>query len=194
MPSGQAICEKQLVNLVDQIEKVKVNESEIADLMPAIYRKLEWLDKEDIIKRVVSLEFNRMIDYYKDADDLHVVDEKSSKRERGDRREKNAEAGYSRFFLNFGKTDGLTPGQLIELINKCVTGRVQIGRIDLRDNFSFFEVEEKEAKRVMNSMNDFELEGRRISVEPAQERNDGGRSHGNRRKPDRERKKKQQRF
>lgn len=187
MPSGQAICEKQLVNLVDQIEKVKVNESEIENLMPAIYRKLEWLDKEDIIKRVVSLEFNRMIDYYKDADDLQVVDERSSKRERGDRRDKNSEEGFSRFFFNFGKADGLTPGQLIELINKCVTGRVQIGRIDLRENFSFFEVDEKEAKRVMNSMNNFELEGRRISVEPAQERAEGGRSYGNKRKTDRDR-------
>ena len=75
MPTGEQICEKQLFNLVDQIEKVKVNEEEIAGLMPSIYRKLEWLDKEDIIKRMVSLEFNRMIDYYKDADDIEVVDE-----------------------------------------------------------------------------------------------------------------------
>lgn len=75
MPTGEQICEKQLFNLVDQIEKVKVNEEEIASLMPSIYRKLEWLDKEDIIKRVVSLEFNRMIDYYKDNDDIEVVDE-----------------------------------------------------------------------------------------------------------------------
>lgn len=72
MPTGEQICEKQLFNLVDQIEKVKVNEEEIASLMPSIYRKLEWLDKEDIIKRVVSLEFNRMIDYYKDNDDIEL--------------------------------------------------------------------------------------------------------------------------
>ena len=183
MPTGQAICEKQLVNLVDQIEKVKVNEEEIAELMPAIYRKLDWLDKEDIIKRVVSLEFNRMIDYYKEADEIQVVDEKSSRGERsekGGRRTRNSEDGFSRFFFNFGKADGLNPGQLIELINKCVPGRVQIGRIDLRDNFSFFEVEEKESKRVMNSMNGFELEGRRISVEPAQDRADGGGRGGKR--------------
>ena len=84
MPTGEQICEKQLFNLVDQIEKVKVNEEEIASLMPSIYRKLEWLDKEDIIKRVVSLEFNRMIDYYKDNDDIEVVDE-NAPRERGKR-------------------------------------------------------------------------------------------------------------
>ena len=137
MPSGQAICEKQLLNLVDQIEKVKVNEEEISPLMPAIYRKLEWLEKEDIIKRMVSLEFNRLIDYYKDAQEIQdVTDDRFSRKDfgegdRGGRRVSLAQEGYSRLFLNFGKTDGLYPNQLIELINKCVPGKVQIGKIDL---------------------------------------------------------------
>ena len=183
MPSGQDICAKQLFNLVDQIEKVKVNEEEIETLMPQIFRKLEWLDKEDIIKRVVSLEFNRMIDYYKDADEIQSVDEHSSRNKEmgkeGGRRAHTAEEGYARFFINFGKTDGLKPSQLIELINRCVPGKVRIGRIDLRDNFSFFEVEEGESQRVMKLMNGFELEGRRISVEVAQGRK--GDSNGKRR-------------
>ena len=177
MPSGEQICEKQLFNLVDQIEKVKVNEEEIATLMPSIYRKLEWLDKEDIIKRMVSLEFNRMIDYYKDADDIEVVDEKAS-REKGKRGKGEAEEGYTRFFINFGKADRLTPPQLIELVNKCVPGKVGIGRIDLHDNFSFFEVVEEEGDRVMKLMNSFEIDGRRISVEQAQSK--GGKSGGGR--------------
>jgi len=177
MPTGKDICEKQLFNLVDQIEKVKVDEEEIESLMPSIFRKLEWLDKEDIIKRVVSLEFNRMIDYYKDANEIEVVDERSARREkdertedrgRGGRRAHSAEEGFARFFLNFGKADGLYPNQLIELINKCVPGKVLIGKIDLRENFSFFEVEETEGKRVMDRMNGFEIDGRRVSVEPAQ--------------------------
>ena len=184
MPTGEAICKKQLFNLVDQIEKVKVNEEEIASLMPQIYRKLEWLDKEDIIKRVVSLEFNRMIDYYKDADEIQQVDER---RERSERRSYTAEKGYVRFFLNFGKADGLYPNQLIELVNKCVPGKVRIGKIDLRENFSFFEVEEKEAHRVMSCMNGFEVDRRRISVEPAQEKKEENgrgskRSDGNKNK------------
>lgn len=177
IPNGHAICEKQLFNLVDQIEKVKVNEEEIETLMPQIFRKLEWLDKEDIIKRVVSLEFNRMIDYYKDADEIQQVDERPS-REKGERRSRNSEEGYTRFFLNFGKADGLYANQLIELVNKCVTGRVRIGRIDLRENFSFFEVEDGEANRVMNSMNGFEIDGRRISVEPAQGKKGEGEGKG----------------
>ena len=152
-------------------------------------REMEWLDKEDIIKRVVSLEFNRMIDYYKDADEIQQVDERSSRSERGERRAHAAEEGYSRFFLNFGKADGLYPNQLIELVNKCVPGKVRIGKIDLRENFSFFEVEEGEAQRVMDSMNGFEVDGRRISVEPAQgKKEEGGRggkrSYGGRRSDD----------
>jgi len=186
MPSGKAICEKQLLNLVDQIEKVKVDEEEIESLMPSIFRKLEWLDKEDIIKRVVSLEFNRMIDYYKDAGEIEEVNELSARRERSERSESSdngrrgrkaagAEEGYNRFFINFGKSDGLYPNKLIELINKCVPGKVQIGKIDLLENFSFFEVEESEANRVMDEMNGFEIEGRRISVEPAQGKKGEGR-------------------
>ncbi len=178
MPTGEQICEKQLFNLVDQIEKVKVNEEEIANLMPSIYRKLEWLDKEDIIKRVVSLEFNRMIDYYKEADDIEVVDDEKSRKEKGKRKKGEAEEGYTRFFINFGKADTLTPQQLIELINKCVPGKVRIGRIDLHDNFSFFEVEEKETRRVLERMNSFEVDGRRISVEVAQAKGDGGKAKG----------------
>lgn len=182
MPNGQAICEKQLFNLVDQIEKVKVNEEEIENLMPSIFRKLEWLDKEDIIKRVVSLEFNRMIDYYKDAGDIEVVDERSSSLSRKEQRPARlheAEEGYNRFFINFGKTDGLYPNQLIELINKCVPGKVRIGKIDLRENFSFFEVEAEEGRRVLELMNGFEVDGRRISVEPAQgKKGEGGGRRG----------------
>ena len=175
IPTGEQICEKQLFTLVDRIEKVKVNEEEIANFMPSIYRKLEWLDKEDIIKRIVSLEFNRLIDYYKDAEDITLEDDEKSFKEKRSRRAKGeAEEGYTRFFINFGRTDKLTPPQLIELVNRCVPGKVRIGQIDLHDNFSFFEVEEGEAKRVMDLMNSFEVEGRRISVEIAQAKGEDG--------------------
>ena len=173
MPTGQAICEKQLFNLVDQIEKVKVNEEEIATLMPSIYRKLEWLDKEDIIKRMVSLEFNRMIDYYKDADDIEVVDEQSSRTKR-DRKNHETEKGFTRLFINFGRVDKMKVAQLIELINRTVPGKVRLGQIELHDNFSFFEVEEADAARTIKCMNSFEVDGRRISVEPAQEKKSEG--------------------
>lgn len=181
MPTGKEICEKQLFNLVDQIEKVKVNEAEIDPLMPSIFRKLEWLDKEDIIKRVVSLEFNRLIEYYKDADELQVVDDRGGRRDefgsdRGNSRKgsgRASQAGFSRMFINVGKTDGLFPNQLIELINANVPGKVQIGKIDLLNNFSFFEVEDSEAKHVISSLKNSDFNGRRISVEIAQPSENG---------------------
>ena len=176
IPSGKAICEKQLFNLVDQIEKVKVNEEEINPLMPSIFRKLEWLDKEDIIKRIVSLEFNRLIDYYKDADEIQVIDERSSRKDERGERSGNAkrgsgqasQAGYSRIFINLGKADGFYPNQLIDLINSHAHGKIQIGKIDLLTNFSFFEVEDSEAKHVINSLKNQDFNGRRISLEIAQ--------------------------
>jgi ATP-dependent RNA helicase DeaD len=181
-PSGHAICEKQLFSFIDRLEKVKVNEDEIAALTPSVFRKLEWLEKEDVIKRLISLELNTMLDYYRDADDIAIVDDSPASRDNSSKKGKQgksynqenrgnhqAEKGYKRLFLNFGKADGISPGQVIELINRCVSGKVQVGKIDLRENFSFFEVEEHEAQRVIKRMNSFEVNGRLISVEPAQD-------------------------
>ena len=188
IPSGKDICEKQLYNLVNQIEKVKVNEEEIGTLMPPIFRKLEWLDKEDIIKRVVSLEFNRMLDYYRDAEEIQEVDERSSRRSdfddagsRGARKGSGrpSQDGFARMFINIGKADGLFPNVLIDLINTYVPGKVQIGKIDLLSNFSFFEVEEGEAQRVIKGLKGEDFDGRRISVEIAQP-SDGHRGGGKR--------------
>ena len=112
IPTGGQICEKQLFNLVDKIEKVKVNEEEIASYLPSIFRKLEWLSNEDLIKRIVSLEFNRLIDYYADASELDIPEDRNTKdrgNQRGERtrgKARKAEEGYSRLFINLGKADG----------------------------------------------------------------------------------------
>ena len=179
IPSGNQICEKQLFNLVDKIEKVKVNEDEIAEYLPSIMRKLEWLSQEDLIKRIVSFEFNRMLDYYSEAQEIEQPSERPSEkrrdRDRGrDRdqgrggRSRSGESGFTRLFLNVGKNDGLYPANLIEFINKNTSGRVEIGRIDLMKNFSFFEVEERSTKEVMKGLSKCELLGRKVSVEVAQ--------------------------
>ena len=175
IPNSKTICEKQLFNFADKIEKVKVNEEEIAQLMPSIFRKLDWLEKEDIIKRIISLEFNRLIDYYHEAGEIEDVDEKRDKYDRnvdkGERRKFSSdrrENGMKMLKLNFGRKNSLIPAQLIELINHCVKGRrVEIGRIDLHDDFSLFEVDKAEAGRVMDSMNNFEVDGKKIIVIPA---------------------------
>lgn len=185
IPTGKEICEKQLFNLVDKIEKVKVNEEEIQSVMPSIYRKLDWLDKEDVLKRIISVEFNRMLEYYQDAGDIETPQEISKKRDRGftdsgSRRNKNrsnegtartAETGYARLFINVGKTDGINPASLIGMINDALPNKkIAVGRIDLMKTFSFFEVKNGDAQKVVNAMQRGEYKGRRISVEIAQEK------------------------
>lgn len=180
IPSGDDICEKQLFSLVDRIEKVKVDEDEIARLLPSVFRRLEWLEKEDIIKRVVSLEFNRLIEYYRNAEEIetpsdrYTRDDRSGRTRRDSRTEsrgggsRSAEKGYSRLFINIGRMDNVNPATLMGLINDFVPGKVRIGRIDLMQNFSFFEVPESDASKVIGSLKGQEQNGRRISVEVAQ--------------------------
>lgn len=178
IPDSKTIREKQLFNFADKIEKVKVNEDEIAALMPSIFRKLDWLEKEDIIKRVISLEFNRLIDYYQKAEEIEAVDEKRTGVDTGRNREgrrrlssSQPEDGMRILKLNFGKKNTLLPAQLIELVNHCVKGRrVEIGRIDLYDEFTLFEVGRGDAGRVMDAMNSFEADGKAIIVKPATEK------------------------
>ncbi|MCC8144862.1 MAG: DEAD/DEAH box helicase [Bacteroidales bacterium] len=178
VPSGQQICERQLFSFIDKLEKVKVNDEEIKDILPSIYRKLDWLDKEDIIKRLISHEFNRLIDYYQDAQDIESPQERGSSRyeknsfseKRSGRGTGNAsERGYARLFINLGKTDGIGPQNIIGLLNDNITGKkVDIGRIDLMKNFSFFEVKEKDMKRVIQELDGIKISGRRVAVEQAQ--------------------------
>ncbi|MDR2773537.1 MAG: DEAD/DEAH box helicase [Tannerella sp.] len=178
IPDSKTICEKQLFNFADKIEKVKVNEDDIASLMPSIFRKLEWLEKEDIIKRIISLEFNRLIDYYRDAGEIDPADEKHDslqiKKNREGKRKlssDHAEEGMKILKINFGRKNALTPAQLIELLNRCVKGRkVDIGRIELHDDFTLFEVNKADAGRVMDSLNNFEVDGKMIVVKPATEK------------------------
>ena len=87
MPTGKQICEKQLIKVIDELEKVKVNEEEITDFMPEIYRKLEWLSKEDLIKRMVSHEFNRFLDYYRDREEIETPTDSRERNTRDSREE-----------------------------------------------------------------------------------------------------------
>ncbi len=181
LPTGKQICEKQLFKMVDEIEKVKVNEEEIASFLPVVYRKLEWLEKEDIIKRMVSREFNRFLEYYKNAPEIEVPaeskgpkkgKERSGKNEQGERgkRSRKAEPGYKRLFINMGKTDNFYAAQIIELINRHTHGKkIQVGRIDLMQNFSFFEVPEKQAREVIAALNGSKAGNRKIVVELSEE-------------------------
>lgn len=172
MPTADQICEKQLLKVIDDLEKVKVNEEEIEAFMPDVYRKLDWLSKEDLIKRMVSHEFNKFLDYYRDRQDIETAtgNEQASKGGgRSTRGNRQAEAGYKRLFINLGKMDNFFPNELIALLNKNTRGRVELGRIDLMPKFSFFEVEEKEVGNVLKALNRANWNGRKVSVEMAGE-------------------------
>ena len=180
IPTGQQICEKQLYKGIDDIERVQVNEEMIAPFMHEVLRKLEWLEKEDLIKRIVSREMSRFIDYYSKMPEIEVPVERSRKEaagqtEKGGRKQggkggRKAEEGYTRLFLNLGKMDNFFAAQIIDLVNRHVQGKPQIGRIDLMKNFSFFDVAEEDASRVVKALNrGVKVAGRKVVVEVADE-------------------------
>lgn len=201
LPTGKEICEQQLLKVIDDVEKVKVNEEEIEDFLPNIYRKWEWLSKEDLIKRMVSLEFNRFLEYYSNAEDVETLSADSRKandrKERGanrERRGRSAERGYTRIFITLGRKDRIAPTKLIDLINRHTKGKhIEVGRIDLMQNFSFFEVIEPQADEVIQALNGIRMKGRIINVEAADENKGNSDKAGKKRHPDREARRKEER-
>lgn len=181
VPTPEHIIEKQLYNLADRLERVEVNDQEIDKYFLGVSRKLSWLSSDDLLKRVLSLEFNRLLDYYKDAPKIDFIDEKperkSKKRhEQGDSIPRNdkekdrrtAERGMSRIYVNVGKSDGFFAGNLIEILNKNVTGaRVDVGRIDLLRGYSLFDVKKSDAKRVVSALRSIDFMGKRVYSEIA---------------------------
>lgn len=172
IPSGEAICEKQLYKVIDDIERVEVNDEEIDKFLPEVYRKLEWLSKEDIIKRVLSREFNRFAEYYANAPEIEVPVERGASNSGKDKKSRGkgsrrAEAGFTRMFVNIGKMDGIAPVKIIDLLNRQTHKRIEVGRIDLMQKFSFFEVREADADEVVRAMQRAKLNGRSVVVEVA---------------------------
>ncbi len=193
LPTGQQICEKQLYKVIDDIEKVEVIEEEIAPFLPSIFRKFELMEKEDIIKRMVSMEFNTFLNYYKNAPEIEVPQEGKKKRERGERGEKKervrkAEPGYKRLFINLGKMDHLHARELMGLVNRLCKGkRVDFGRIDLMKNFSFFEVLENQADIVISSLRNEDFDGRKINIEVTNNSQESGSGSSSKRESGRRR-------
>lgn len=193
LPTGQAICEKQLFHLADRIERVELTEDTTLDtVLPELVRKLDWIDREELVRRLMLLEHRRLLDYYESEETIEEADDKgrlSGEAKEGKKRDKRnavAEEGMKRLFINFGKLDRMFPNKLIELINKCVPGRVKIGKIDLLPRFAFFEVEEADAQEVIRSMSSYEVDGRRIAVDyaDAMGSGDGKKERHSRRNPD----------
>ncbi|HRW63931.1 MAG TPA: DEAD/DEAH box helicase [Bacteroidales bacterium] len=177
IPTGKEICKKQLFHLIDKMEKVEVDHEQIEEFLPEIYKKLEWLEKEDLIKRFVSLEFNRFLDYYKNAPDLNIPDEKDFKqndKEKG-RRSRGSDKDFKRLFINLGKNHGLNAARLMGLVNESTRERnIPIGKIDIMKSFSFFEIDMQYTDKVLKGLNNAVFEGVNVSSEIAKERSSGG--------------------
>lgn len=176
VPKPNEIIEKQLFHMADRLERVDVQEDEIAQYLPPVLKKLSWLDTESLLKRLLSLECNRLLDYYKDAPVLDYVPEKAKrekkkrdkKRSEADKDARTAEEGYERVFINLGKADGFFPPNLIEMINRNTSGqRIDLGRIDLLTNYSLFDVRQGEGQRVVNALKNTDFFGKRLYLEIA---------------------------
>lgn len=171
MPTGMEICKKQIFSLTDRLERVEVNESEIDELLPSVFSKLQWLDKEELIRRMVAMEFERIIAYYQDDKDFETLVEHEKKPGNKsvdkDRTAVVREKGYAKIYIGLGKADGLMPKNLLDLINSTVDGRVEVGRIDLLPDYALFDVDEQSARKVVAGLRSLDFLGRGVKVEIA---------------------------
>jgi len=171
IPSAEEICKKQLYKVMDQIVKTDVDDEEIAPFMQDINRYFEYIDKEELIKKIVSLEFGKFLAYYADAPELEKVVITKEKKPQSDKQklQNKASKGYKRLFINLGKRDGFYPGELMQTLNRFVGGRQEVGHIDLLDTISYFEVPEKDAKKVMIQLSGIRYKGRTVRCNDADE-------------------------
>ena len=176
IPTGTEICGKQLFHWLNKLETVATEHQEIEKFLPEIKEKLAGFDREELLKRVVSLQFDRFLDDYRNGEDIiDPVSERETGFERSGKRGKREEypGNYTRLFINLGKSDGFYPEQLIELVNSNTKGRkVPIGKIDLLKTFSFFEVEASYADDLIGALSNATFMDRRVAVEIAQEKTD----------------------
>ena len=174
IPSGSDIYEKQLFHWVEKLKKTSTDHPEIEKLLPEIKLQLEGLDREEFLKRVMALEFDRLLDDYRFEDNLiePVPEKEFSFRDSGRNRSGVSRSGkYTRLFINLGKKDGFYPEQLIDLINKNTSGKmIPLGKIDLMKNFSFFEVEDNYTDKLLDSLKDVKYMNRKVILEVAQEK------------------------
>ncbi|RXR32525.1 DEAD/DEAH box helicase [Flavobacterium piscinae] len=170
IPSGIEICEIQLLHLATKIKDTEVDH-EIDNYLPAINEVLDGLSKEELIKKMVSVEFNRFISYYKKNRDLSA--QNAGLERRDERAPRENTSGATRFFVNIGSRDNFDWMQLKDFLRDTLDlGREDVYKVDVKEGFSFFNTDEEHTDKVMGILNGMEIEGRRINVEIS--KNDGG--------------------
>ena len=171
IPTGKEVCEKQLFNHIDRIEHVDINREDIDDYLPVIFKKLEWMSREELITRMVALNFNRFLDYYKDAVDLNA-DDKAEKKDRQERKKERdrMDETMKRLYFGLGKNDHVLPQKIIGKINDVTrTKNIPIGRIDLFHDYSYVDVEESFVPMILECFSDPRKNPQGIVVEVAKE-------------------------
>lgn len=185
IPSGFDVCEKQLFAMIHKVHNVEVNEEQIEQYIPRIMDEFKDMDKETIIKRFASLEFNRFLEYYSKSPDLNISGDdrgfdRGDRPERGDRAFRSSTSpGYTRLFMNLGSVDDFTRGDMLGFIcnNTKISGK-SVGKIDLKGVFTFFEVEESAVNQVIEGFKSVDFQGRDVRIELAGDREGGGGDRG----------------
>ncbi|MTI88708.1 MAG: DEAD/DEAH box helicase [Balneolaceae bacterium] len=197
VPGGEEICGIRMMDLVEKLRATEVNEEQIEKYLPQVYEQLSDLGWQELIQHFVSMEFNQLLEHYEQAGDINASSKGSNKksksrsnksnnrnksRNRSSRGPRKAEAGFTRYFLNIGKRDGLNPARLMGVVNEQMHGKKpDFGKIDIQTNFSFFEIEEGFDNKLFDSMNGTRFEGREVGVEVAKPDTNG--SSGKAKKP-----------
>ena len=172
IPSPKDICTNQLYKVMDQIDKTDVDEEQIAPFMTDINRRFDYMEKEELIKKIVALEFGKFLAYYADAPEISKPEpakrEKKEKNKGKDGGNRKPEKGFRRLFINLGKDDGFYPGEIMQFINRNVEGKkVAVGHIDLLAKIAYIEVPERDARRVMDGLNGAAYRNRNVRCNDA---------------------------
>ncbi len=145
VPTGREICEKQLFNFIDVVERVEVATAEIESFLPNVYKKLGWMSREELIQRFVSVEFNRFLSYYKDSADLTQATQRQSPRD-------NAQVVFKTFRLAVGRRNGVTKRDLMTFINRLKIARsIEIGRINIAEGHTLIELDGAYESQIMKA-------------------------------------------
>ena len=174
LPSGMEICEIQLYHLANNLKNTEVNPA-IDDYLPAIYKELQEVNREELIKKIFSVEFTRFFNYYKNAENLSVENERESR--------SGGSSDEVRYFINIGERDGYDWKSLKDFLKATLNlGRDDVFKVDVKNSFSFFNTDADLSDLVMSTFTDFQMDGRFINVELSTKgagRDRGGRKRGN---------------
>ncbi|HZJ19298.1 MAG TPA: DEAD/DEAH box helicase [Pricia sp.] len=184
IPTGIEICETQLYHLANKIKETKINK-DVENYLPAINEVLEGIDREELIKKIVSVEFTRFSNYYNKTKDLNTTDSRETRVSRGDREQSSSSSsngspssnGSVRYFINVGEKDGYDWMTLKDFLRDTLSlGQEDVYKVDTKDSFSFFNTEAEHTDQILKFFTDFKLNGRFINVEISQ--NPGGGDSG----------------